>query len=71
MVLKMKVVLLPQAEYNCKVSNGQLCSKVEIQIGDKSDNCVILVGKVDGLNENGEVVEIKNLVNKLVGELRG
>ena len=60
-----------EAEYNCKVSNGQLCSKVEIQIGDKSDNCVILVGKVDGLNENGEVVEIKNRVNKLFGELRG
>ena len=65
-----KTVTTFQKEQQCVVANSQACSRVDIMIDNCEDNCITLVGKVDGLNEKGEVVEIKNRVNKLFNELR-
>ena len=65
-----KAVATFQKEQKCVVANSQACSRIEILIDTSPDDCITLIGKVDGLNEKGEVVEIKNRVNKLFNELR-
>jgi len=51
---------------DCKVSSSQACSEIEI-----NDGTIVIVGKIDGLTEKGEVVEIKNRVNKHFNTIRG
>jgi hypothetical protein len=55
-------------EKKCKVLSSQLCSEVEIKTD--GDDIIILVGKIDGLTDGGEVVEIKNRVNKHFNKIR-
>jgi len=39
--------------------------------GEINDGTIVIVGKIDGLTEKGEVVEIKNRVNKHFNTIRG
>jgi len=59
-----------EIQKKCKVSSSQLCSEVEIKIDDNTDNIIVLIGKIDGLTDKGEVVEIKNRVNKHFNKIR-
>ena len=48
---------------NCKVIDGQ--KRCEYVIGNFNDEFeIVLVGKIDGVTENGEIIEIKNRINK-------
>ena len=51
-----------------KVASGQC--RLSYNVGDINGIEWTLVGKIDGLSENGEVIEIKNRVKKLFGKLR-
>ena len=55
-------------EKKCKVLSSQLCSEIEIKTD--GDDIIILIGKIDGLTDKGEVVEIKNRVNKHFNKIR-
>jgi hypothetical protein len=59
-----------EIQKKCKVLSSQLCSEVEIKIDDNTDNIIVLIGKIDGLTDKGEVVEIKNRVNKHFNKIR-
>ena len=52
-----------EAIQNCKVIGGQ--KRCEYIIGKYNDDFeIVLVGKIDGITENGEIIEIKNRINK-------
>ena len=52
--------------HKCKVSSSQACSEITV-----NDGTIVIVGKIDGITEKGEVVEIKNRVNKHFNTIRG
>lgn len=53
----------------CTVIEGQ--KKCEFKVGNISNTHeIILVGKIDGITQNGEIVEIKNRINKLFNMLK-
>lgn len=59
-------VIAFEKTHKCKVSSSQACSEITI-----NDGTIVIVGKIDGLTEKGEVVEIKNRVNKHFNTIRG
>lgn len=59
-------VIAFEKTHKCKVSSSQACSEITINGGK-----IVIVGKIDGLTEKGEVVEIKNRVNKHFNTIRG
>lgn len=58
-----------ETQQKCKVLGGQKMSLVDIDCGN--NNKMTLVGKIDGITDNEEIVEIKNRVKKHFNVLRG
>lgn len=58
-----------EVQQKCKVVGGQAMTCVDIDCGDK--NKMTLVGKIDGITDKEEIVEVKNRVKKHFNTLRG